>query len=143
MAKMSETNKITRGRLVVVAWASSILLLIFNVALGLSELISEPTTTVLMIISFILFVGGFVILLWKSEQKPSAETTDDSQQEEEVLTKAEIRKQKRRAYILGIVLIFIGILPSLFGSSIGVYAIVIALGVIILIWAWFRPVKKN
>ena len=140
---MSETNKITRGRLVVVAWASSILLLIFNMALGLSELISEPTTTVLMIISFILFVGGFVILLWKSEKKPSIETTDDSQQEEEVLTKAEIRKQKRKAYILGFVLIFIGILPSLFGYSIGVYVILIAMGVIVLIWAWFRPVKKK
>jgi hypothetical protein len=141
---MSETNKITRGRLVVVAWASSILLLIFNMALGLSELISKPTATVLLIISFILFVGGFVILLfWKSEKKPSTETTDDLQQEGKGLTKAEIRKQKRKAYILGFVLIFIGILPSLFGFSIGVYVIVIALGVIILIWAWLRPVKKN
>ena len=141
---MSETNKITRGRLVVVAWASSILLLIFNMALGLSELISKPTATVLLIISFILFVGGFVILpFWKSEKKPSTETTDDSQQEEEVLTKTEIRKQKKKAYILGLMLIFVGIFPSLFGYSIGVYVIVIALGVIILIWAWLRPVQKK
>ena len=107
----------------IVAWASSIILLVSNMALGLSEVISEPTTTVLMIISFILFIGGFVILLWPRTLKD--------------------KKQKRKAYILGFVLIFIGILPSLFGFSIGVYVIVIALGVIILIWAWFRPVKKN
>ena len=141
---MSEANKRRGGcPLVVVTLAGSVLLFFFAFALGMGEDISESTATLLIFISIGLFVGGIATLFWKREKTPQAQTQDGSQQEEATYSEAEIRRQKRKAYILVFILIILGVIFSYIYSSWIAALLPIALGVIILIWALRRPISKN
>ena len=141
---MSEPSSRRGGcPLVVVILGSSVLLFFFAFALGMGEEISSSTAWLLIIISIGLFVGGIATLFWKREKKPQAQTQDGSQQEEATYSEAEIRRQKRKAYILVFILIILGVIFSYIYSSWVAALLPIALGVIILIWALRRPISKN
>ena len=135
------SNTILRVCLAIIAWVSSVLLFFFTIYLGLGEAISAIAALPLIIISAILFVGGFIIFFQKGGGKQYEQTTDDSEKKETVLTEADIKKQKKTAYILGFILIVAGILSRFFGAGLNV--LLIAVGIVILIWAWFRPIKKK
>jgi len=138
---MTEIRNKRGGCLIpVVCFIGSVVLFFVGIIFGIAHWQSDivPGFLISWALSLVLFITGIIILLRSGK---TAKTTDGLPQKEVILTEEDIRKQKKTAYTLGIFLIVIGILSSFFGTGLNI--LLIALGVGILIWAWFRPVNKG